>query len=407
MLKTLTLKISLILFILFFFTPFLYALDVEVESEVALLINVDQQKVLYEKNADQIILPASTTKIATALYALKEVGEDLDVVITADQDCIGSITPDMQRTMNYNHPPYWQVIGGTHMEIHRGDQLSLEELLYGMLLVSANDASNVIAKYVSGGILHFMSELNDYLEELGCQQTRFKNPHGLHYPGHKTTARDLSIIASEALKYPMFRKVVKTQKRGSLKNSNLLIQEGSSYYYPHAIGLKTGFHSAGENCLVAAAEIDGRTLLLVLAKCSDKLERFVDAKKLFEAAFSETLVEEQYLEEGIQQFKYKLDQIKKPLKTYLEEPVTLSYYPSEKPKVKGTIHWHPPAFPIQKGDSVADLQLKDESGRLLKEVSLLSYHKIKAPSTGKAWKLFLVIGAVFIIILIGLRRARN
>jgi D-alanyl-D-alanine carboxypeptidase (penicillin-binding protein 5/6) len=389
-------KLKLLFFIMMNLES-LFALEVPIESRVALLINLENQRVLYEKNADKIISPASTTKIATALYALKEVGEDLDMEITADQDCVGSITAEMQKTMNYNYPPYWQIIGGTHMELRKGDHLTLEELFYGMMLVSANDASNVIAKYVSGGILHFVSELNEYLEELGCKNTRFKNPHGLHYPGHTTTARELALITTEALKYPFFRKLVKTQKRGNLKNTNLLVQEGSSYYYPYAIGIKTGYHSEGENCLVAAAEYEGRTLLLVLAECADQLERFVDARKLFQAAFAEKEVSEIYLNQGLQKFKHKLEEIKKPIQTYLNEAVVLSYFPSEKPKVKGTIHWHPPALPIQKGDCVADLVLKDVSGRVLNEVPLLAYQKVKVPSLKMKWLLsLLVIGSLII-----------
>lgn len=385
----------------------LFALEVSIESRVALLINLENQRVLYEKNADKIISPASTTKIATALYALKEVGEDLDMEITADQDCVGSITAEMQKTMNYNYPPYWQIIGGTHMEIRKGDHLTLEELFYGMMLVSANDASNVIAKYVSGGILHFVSELNEYLEELGCKNTRFKNPHGLYYPGHTTTARELALITTEALKYPFFRKLVKTQKRGNLKNSNLLVQEGSSYYYPYAIGIKTGYHSEGQNCLVAAAEYEGRTLLLVLAECADQFERFVDARKLFQAAFAEKEVNEIYLNQGLQKFKHKLEEIKKPIQTYLNEAVVLSYFPSEKPKVKGTIHWHPPALPIQKGDCVADLVLKDVSGRVLNEVPLLAYQKVKVPSSKMKWLLSLLVIGSLIIGMKALLRKQN
>lgn len=387
-------------------TGSLFTLEVPIESRVALLINLENQRVLYEKNADKVILPASTTKIATALYALKEVGEDLDMEITADQDCVGSITAEMQKTMNYNYPPHWQIIGGTHMEIHKGDRLTLEELFYGMMLVSANDASNVIAKYVSGGILHFVSELNEYLEELGCKKTRFKNPHGLHYPGHVTTARELALITSEALQYPFFRKLVKTQKRGNLKNKNLLIQEGSSYYYPYAIGVKTGYHSEGENCLVAAAEYGGRTLVLVLAECADQLERFVDARKLFQAAFAEKEVEEIYLNQGLQKFKHKLEEIKKPIETYLNEDVVLSYFPSEKPKVKGTIHWHPTALPIQKGDCVADLVLKDSSGRVLKEVPLLAYQKVKVSSSKMKWLISLLVIAISILGIQGLLRPK-
>ncbi len=378
------------------------ALDLNLEAESALVINVDTQAILYEKNANQKLPPASITKIATALFALKEVGDDLDVVLSADQDCVGSITEQMQKTMNFNYPPHWQVIGGTHMGIARGDKLSLEELFYGMMLVSANDASNMIAKYVSGTIRQFMFDLNDYLEELGCENTLFLNPHGLHFPKQVTTAKDMALITSEALKHPFFRTIIQTQKRGKLKNSNYLVREDSSYYYPYAIGVKTGFHSDAKHNLVTAAERDGRTLLAILMRCPAG-SKFEDARKVFQAAFAEKLHKEVYLEKGQQQFKYKIEGVRKPLKTYLEEPVTLQYYPSEKPQVKGTVYWHSPALPILKGDVVADLILKDERDVVLMEVPLRAYQKIAPLSFKKIRTFFVWMFAILILGFLGIQ----
>ena len=151
--------------------------DVQVESEIAILMNADTKQVLYDKNAYERTAPASITKVATALYTLKEVGEDIHVKIEADQDCIGSITAEMQKGMDYKHPPHWLVIGGTHMSVTKGSRLTLEELLYGLMLISANDCANIIAKYVSGSISQFMTDLNDYLEEIGCENTTFPKSH--------------------------------------------------------------------------------------------------------------------------------------------------------------------------------------------------------------------------------------
>ncbi len=394
-------KLSAIFFSSIFFCSACCALDLNLEAESALVINVDTQAILYEKNANQILFPSSITKIATALFALKEVGDDLDVVLTADQDCVGSITAEMQKAMNFNHPAHWQVIGGTHMQIAKGDKLSLEELLYGMMLVSANDASNMIAKYVSGTIRQFMFDLNDYLEELGCENTHFLNPHGLHFPKHTTTARDMALITSEALKDPFFRTIIQTPKRGVLKNSNLLVREDSYHYYPYAIGVKTGFHSDAKHNLVSAAECDGRTLLVVLMRCPTESSKFEDARKIFQMAFAEKICDEVYLEKGQQQFKYKIEGIRKPLKTYLEESATLQYYPSEKPQVKGTVYWHPPALPILKGDVVANLILKDERGTILKEIPLQAYQKIAPLSFKKVRTFFVWVFAILVFGFLG------
>lgn len=379
------------LFIFFSLSSFLLVaqLDIEVQSEVALLMNADTQQVLFEKNADWVVDPASTTKIATALYVLKEVGDDLDVEIEADQDCVGSITAEAQKMMNFNHAPHWQVIGGTHMSIAKGDKHCLEDLLYGMMLISANDAANIMAKYVSGTVSSFTSELNDYLKEIGCKNTHFKNPHGLYFPGHQTSARDLALMTSEALKIPFFRQIVSTRKFKNFQNMNKLIQEGSYYYYPHAIGVKTGSHSKAGYPLVSAAEYQGRTLLLVLLKVPSEEVRYQDARALYQKAFSETKVTETFFKAGAQPFRYKLEDLDKTIKTYLKESVEVRFYPAEKPQFKAVINWHPTALPIQKGDPVADLELKDQNGITWAKADLLSSHKV-SESKGKLVKILIV-----------------
>lgn len=356
--------------------------DVELKSEIALLMDLDTHHVLYEKDADRITAPASITKVATALYALKEIGDDLKIKIKADQDCIGSITDQMQKDMNYNHPPHWLVIGGTHMSIAKGDELTLEELLYGLMLVSANDAANIIAKYIGGSISQFMADLNDYLEEIGCRNTHFRNPHGLHLPNHQTTARDMALITAEAAKYPIFRKIISADRyvrpssAKEIYNFNLMIRPDQKYFYPYAIGGKTGIHSKAKSSLIALASHNGRNLVAVLMQCPEKTDTFEDAKILFEKAFSENPIQEVYLKKGPQPFKQFVTACNKKLHTYLDADVTLSYFPSEKPQVRGEIHWHYPSLPIHKGDVVATLALKDEHEHLLKEVSLLASHKL-------------------------------
>ncbi len=373
--------------------------DIELKSEIAFLMDLNSRHVLYEKNADQVTAPASITKIATALYALKEIGDDFKIKIKADQDCVGSITDQMQKDMNYNHPPHWLVIGGTHMSIAKGEELSMEELLYGLMLVSANDSANVIAKYIGGSISQFMADLNDYLEEIGCEHTHFRNPHGLHFPNHQTTARDMALITAEAMKYPFFKKLISADRyvrpssSKEIYNFNLMIRPDQKHFYPYALGGKTGIHSKAKSSLVAVASHHGRDLVVVLMQCPEKTSTFEDAKALFEKAFSENQIEEVYLKKGPQPFKQFVTACNKKLYTYLESDVALSYFPSEKPKVKGEIYWHDPKLPIHKGDVVATLSLKDEQEHLLKEVQLLASHKLSKKSlfTRVGFYLFLIL----------------
>lgn len=381
-------KICVLFFLLLITNTALWSAfdSIDLSSDIALLMDVETGHVLYEKNADTVTSPASITKIATALYTLKEIGDDVLVKVKADQDCIGSITAQMQKDMNYRHPPHWLILGGTHMSITKNEQLTLEELLYGLMLVSANDAANVIAKYVAGSISQFMVDLNDYLAEIGCKNTHFKNPHGLHLPHHETTARDMAKITIEAMKYPLFRKIIQTSayeppnrpasKNNILQNSNLLVRRGHQYFYPQAIGGKTGKHTEAKNSLVAIAQDNGRTLLVVLMQCPEFNQVFLDAKTLFQIAFDENRIQEVYLSKGPQPFKCFLPDSNKKLHTYLKEDVTLTYFPSEKPQVKGEITWLYPNLPISKGDVVAMLSLKNHDEELLKEVPLFASHAI-------------------------------
>ena len=158
-----------------------------------------------------------------------------------------------------------------------------------------------------------------------------------------TTAYDMGIITCEALKYPLFRKIVSTdkylrpslekEKAGWIINSNLLIRPGQKHFYPQAIGGKTGVHQEAQNSLVAVASSRGRNLVVILMQCSKKEDIFLDSKKLFEAAFAEEILDEVYLKKGPQPFKQHIDGSKRHLKTYLKEDIILSYYPAEKPKV--------------------------------------------------------------------------
>lgn len=373
------------LFILFFSFTLRADLPVTIDSEVAFLMNIDTDQVLYSKNADRIIAPASMTKIATALFTLKELGEgDLDVMIEADQDCVGSITPEMQKSLNYKHPAHWQVIGGTHMQIAKGDKISLEELLYGMLLVSANDASNVIAKYVSGNISTFVREMNQFMIELGCENTHFRNPHGLNYPKHHSTAKEIALITQEALKYRLFKKIVATPKmvapiKGTLTNSNLLVVPSSRYYDPRAIGVKTGtdVESKAGYSLASAFTHEGRNLLLVLSQVPSIEARYQDTLKLINAAFSEKLEKQTFLKKGPQPFSYRLQGFKKVVKTELKESIELEFYPAEKPQLKASIHWHPPALPIKKGDVVADITLIDAKEKVWAKAELFALKSVR------------------------------
>src|ERR1700722_10906270 len=188
------LKYQLILILtLFLAHPSLFSipLNITIQAEAAILMNAKTGAILYEKNSKELCYPASITKIATALYALKLKEDKLEEILTAQQDDLATATQEAWQKANYTLPSHWLTPGGTHIGLKVGEKMSLEDLLYGMLLASGNDASNVIARYAGeGSIPQFIKGLNSYLKQLGCLATTFYNPHGLFHPKHQVTAYD-------------------------------------------------------------------------------------------------------------------------------------------------------------------------------------------------------------------------
>ena len=239
------------------------------ESEIALLVNVDTDTVVYAKNADMITAPASLTKIVTALVVLDK-GDSLSTQITCSDEAINSIM-------------------GTDSSIaglHKGEKTTIEMLLYCLFLPSANDAAAVLAyHYGKGDEKAFVNDMNAYVEALGCKNTRFTNPHGLDDEASKgfesdkqsrTTANDMYIIAKHALQNETIKKISskygktmpKTNKSGEryLYNTNPLLNDYSYYHYPGAVGLKTGTTDKAGTCLISSATKNGYTYISIAMK---------------------------------------------------------------------------------------------------------------------------------------------
>jgi D-alanyl-D-alanine carboxypeptidase (penicillin-binding protein 5/6) len=371
---------KIFLFLLFPALVFSKPLKVNVSAESAILINADTGQILFEKNAHKRLHPASITKVATAALALKMKPEELDTMIVANQDAVVSISEEAKKKANYSLPPHWLVPGGMHIGIKKGEALSLRDLMHGMMVASGNDAANVIAHFVAGSVPKFMDTLNTYLKELGCENTTLYNPHGLHHPDHQTTAYDMALIAKEALKNPTFRQIVSTvrykrpktnmQEPTTLVQTNRLLKKGT-HYNPKAIGVKTGYISNAGHTFIGAAEHEGRTLIAVLFKCKDREDIFRDSNKLFEVAFNEKREEKTYMKAGLKKFALDITGGAKPLRTCLEEDLTLSFFSSEEPEVKCHLFWEENlAVPLAKGQMVGQLRLTTVEGKFLKAVPL-------------------------------------
>lgn len=211
-----------------------------VSAQNAILIDAATNRVLYEKNADSRALIASTTKIMTALVVCEQCNV-LDRV-RIPKEAVG--------------------IEGSSMYLRESEVLTVQDLLYGLMLHSGNDAAAALAIYCGGTIADFAQLMNDKAHRLGMTGTHFENPHGLDSPGHYSTARDMAILAAYAMKNPIFYKTVSTKTvtaaGRSLRNHNKLLWRVTG-----ADGVKTGFTKAAGRILVSSATRQGRRLIAV------------------------------------------------------------------------------------------------------------------------------------------------
>ena len=262
----------------------------KMHTDYYLLADLSSGKVLEVSNGDEKVYPASTTKILTGIIALEKC--KLKDVVTATKEAIEPI--------DNKH---------SNMGILVDEKLTVEQLLYGLLVGSANDAANVLAVHIAGDLDSFAEMMNEKAKDLGAKNTNFINAHGFHDDDHYTTVNDLAKISYHAMKNETFRKIVSTAKyeipatnkyrdkntgnKRYLANTNLMISsyKGAGHLYNKAIGVKTGHTDDAGYCLVAAAaEKDGTELLSVVMKCDngsgpDEAYSFIDSRKLLEYGF--------------------------------------------------------------------------------------------------------------------------
>lgn len=236
--------------------------DPKIDATAGILINADTGIVLYEKNADEKRFPASTTKVMTALLTLEHV-EDLNELVTAEKADFEQVTAD-----------------SSNADIKPGEQIRVIDLLYAIMLPSANEASYILARHVAGSYEEFVNMMNAKAKELGCTGTHFSNPCGLHEDDHYSTARDLLKISQAAMQDETFRTIAETaQYRMAATNmhperiiytTNMQIfRKTDPWSNVFAKGIKTGHTSQAGNCLVSYAEKGKAKLYSVVLGCAD------------------------------------------------------------------------------------------------------------------------------------------
>lgn len=254
----------------------------KIYAEAYMLINLDDESypVVAQKNQNKRLYPASLTKIVTTMVVLDNVS-DLSKKTTVSQKAIDALANTGA-----------QVAG-----LKPGDKITIEQLLYLTMVHSACDACHVLAEFVSGDVQSFVQAMNEWVRNIGCNDTNFVNPDGLHDDNHYTTASDMAKITLEAMKNSTFNKISCTQSyeynSTNFIHTNFMLDKFHvTYYYEYAQGIKTGSTEQAGYCVITKASKDGYNYLAVVmnspiknlngydTKCS-----FIDAASLFEWAF--------------------------------------------------------------------------------------------------------------------------
>ena len=257
--------------------------EMSLYAPVALLMEKNTGKIIYEKNMNERVYPASTTKIMTAILTLEHC--NLNDIAKVSYNAVFSVPS-----------------GYTNAALQVDEELTIENLLYVLLLPSANDAANVLAEHIAGSVESFATMMNTKALELGCTGTNFTNPSGIHDENHYSTAYDLALIGKYAMQFDTFNKIVKTtsytlpttnkytktDRIFALTNS-LLKPSFKNYYYEYATGLKTGYTNPAKDCIVASAKKNNLEFIAVILNCpisgTGLHQKYLDCKTLFNYGF--------------------------------------------------------------------------------------------------------------------------
>lgn len=254
----------------------------EILSEAVVLMDGETGQVIYGKNADMQLMPASTTKMMTALLVMEHA--KLEDIVTVGKN-----------------PPYAE---GASMGFREGEQVTVKDLLYSMVLHSANDSAEILAEHISGSVEEFALLMNRKAEEIGARNTNFANPHGLTDENHYTSAYDLSLISREVAKDPYLVDIFHTPiyKLGPTNmtterwasNKNSLLKKSDDLYYEPTVVAKTGYTPDARYAYTAVASKDGKTYIVSILKSTSQAQYYKETLELFNWAFEKCSVVKLY-----------------------------------------------------------------------------------------------------------------
>lgn len=251
--------------------------DEYLNARAAILVDGNTGEILYAKNPDERLYPASTTKVMTLLLAVEQGGMDRVVIVPEEAAEIprdSSLVP-----------------------VYPGEVMPLRDLLYGLMLRSGNDAANAVAALCGGTVEGFVERMNQRARQMGLAGTQFRNPHGYHDPEHYTTARDLVTLGMYAMQNPEAAQIASalqyvmepTRRRGALalNTSSELLLPAAPAYYPDALGIKSGYTSLAGFCYVGEASREGRVLFAAILNSRTRNRGWADMARLFDYGFAQ------------------------------------------------------------------------------------------------------------------------
>lgn len=359
-----------------------------------LLAETKTGKIIYERKAYEKIFPASITKLMTAVLVVENC--ELDDVVTVSEKAVTSVPS-----------------GYVNANLQVGEELTVEDLLYVMLIPSANDAANALAEHVGGNIESFSTMMNSRAKELGCTDSNFTNPSGLHEENHYTTTRDLFIISQKAISNNIIKKILGTKsyalpstnkyigEKRIFTTTNYMIKENlTKFYCDYCIGAKTGYTGEAKNCVVEFASNNGIDLTaIVMGEDSNiKGTKFLDAKKMFEYVF------ENYEKEEVTKKNEKYENIKvangskdtKELNVLYKDSIDILKIKSDNREMEKKVEYTNLKAPLQKGDVVGKVSYMFDG--INYETELIAEDNVDESKTfSNALKLLVVVFIIYII----------
>lgn len=346
--------IVVICFSLFCMTPTLNVKASGTSAKAMCVLEKDSKRVIYSHNSNQQLPMASTTKVMTAITVIQHC-TDLDEIITVNNAAVG--------------------VEGTSIYLRKGEEISVKDLLYGLMLRSGNDAATALAYHIGESVEGFAKLMNELALKIGAKNSNFVNPHGLDNKSHYTTAYDLALISAYALNNPIFKEIVSTKShvipatnisdKRYLTNKNRLLSSLSG-----CCGVKTGFTSKAGRCLVSAVERNNTTYVCVVLNCGPMFE---ESSSLLNSCF-ENYENKKIIDKNKEIFnEYIINEKQGRLYLYAEEDF---YYPIAENELKDLkLEFNVKLDDAKEGECVGNIKVFFKKD-LIKTLKLYTINKI-------------------------------